>query len=101
MVWEIVGGAETGGIIVREEKSSKSAELDARLATGARVQEVKLQGDRLKYRKLEGAGPAEGWISTTSRGKVLAVRAPEPEEFPEEFTEGECAEATVIPQPIS
>eukprot|EP00442_Polarella_glacialis_P027314 CAMPEP_0115101798 /NCGR_PEP_ID=MMETSP0227-20121206/33466_1 /TAXON_ID=89957 /ORGANISM="Polarella glacialis, Strain CCMP 1383" /LENGTH=412 /DNA_ID=CAMNT_0002497657 /DNA_START=80 /DNA_END=1318 /DNA_ORIENTATION=+ len=73
-MWEIVGGADKGGIIVREGDSIKSTQVDDRLSTGALVQELELKGERLHYKRVTGSGPAEGWVSIKLTGKDLAVR---------------------------
>eukprot|EP00931_Biecheleriopsis_adriatica_P078494 TRINITY_DN51956_c0_g1_i1.p1 TRINITY_DN51956_c0_g1~~TRINITY_DN51956_c0_g1_i1.p1 ORF type:complete len:490 (-),score=164.62 TRINITY_DN51956_c0_g1_i1:84-1553(-) len=72
--WEVVGGAEKGGILVRTGADLKSKEAEARLSTGALVEELELVGERLKYRRLAGSGPDEGWISISLKDKVLACR---------------------------
>mmetsp|Transcript_116805 Transcript_116805/g.260884 ORF Transcript_116805/g.260884 Transcript_116805/m.260884 type:complete len:659 (-) Transcript_116805:90-2066(-) len=76
-LWEIVGGADKGGILVREKKSQNSAQLPSRLATGAAVEEIELVSDRLHYRKRYGAGPDEGWIGIKIGDKVLAQQMDE------------------------
>lgn len=73
-MWEIVGGADKGGIMVRDGVNLKSAELPERLSTGALVQELELQGDRLRFKRVTGTGPEEGWISVKITGKELAAR---------------------------
>jgi len=79
-LWEVVGGADTGGIVVREGKDLESAAL-SRLAFGAIVHEVELEGKRLKYKKVRGEGPEEGWVSLSSKKKDFLVKiAKEPEE---------------------
>eukprot|EP00930_Biecheleria_cincta_P083455 TRINITY_DN73029_c0_g1_i1.p1 TRINITY_DN73029_c0_g1~~TRINITY_DN73029_c0_g1_i1.p1 ORF type:complete len:806 (-),score=172.71 TRINITY_DN73029_c0_g1_i1:148-2565(-) len=77
-LWEIVGGADKGGILVREGADLKSPEVSGRLATGAHVEELQLKGTRLQYRKVQGSGPETGWISTSLSGKDLAVRIERP-----------------------
>lgn len=69
-LWEVVGGAEKGGIVVREGQALKSPELE-RLATGSVLGELDRQGDRLKYCLLRGQGPLEGWVSFKVAGKEL------------------------------
>jgi len=71
-LWEIVGGAEKGGILVRRGAETTSPQEDERLGTGARVHEVELIGDRLHYKLSSGAGPREGWISIAIKDKTLA-----------------------------
>ncbi|CAJ1432996.1 unnamed protein product [Effrenium voratum] len=79
LFWEIVGGADKGGILVREGESIKSAQLDERLATGSLVEQLALKGERLQYKLLSGQGPAEGWVSLSISGKPLAVSAKGPD----------------------
>lgn len=71
--WEIVGGADKGGIMVREGQDMKSAEAAERLSTGAVVEELELIAGRLHYRLVTGTGPKEGWISTKLKDKDLAL----------------------------
>mmetsp|Transcript_173457 Transcript_173457/g.421900 ORF Transcript_173457/g.421900 Transcript_173457/m.421900 type:complete len:411 (-) Transcript_173457:276-1508(-) len=73
-LWEIVGGADKGGILVREGESTGSAQTAERLSTGAFVEEIELKGERLHFKRLSGTGPEEGWISIKLPGKDLAVR---------------------------
>lgn len=84
--WEVVGGEATSGIVVREGLENTTPQLE-RLGTGAHVLEIELIGDRLHFRKMTGAGPAEGWVSIAlSTGKVLVVRVeaePESEDDPD------------------
>ena len=40
--WKVVGGGDKGGILVREKKETSSEQLDARLATHAVVEELRL-----------------------------------------------------------
>mmetsp|Transcript_91191 Transcript_91191/g.162398 ORF Transcript_91191/g.162398 Transcript_91191/m.162398 type:complete len:442 (+) Transcript_91191:48-1373(+) len=90
--WKIIGGADKGGIIVRDGESVKSNRFYDRLSTGALCEEKELRGDRLHYAKLQGSGPVEGWISVklpsgtctfvdisgqSVIGKELAVRTSE------------------------
>lgn len=72
-LWTIVGGTETGGILVRDGQGLKSTALEERLSSGAQVEELEKVGDRLKYRLKTGKGPVEGWISVKISGKDLAV----------------------------
>lgn len=82
-LWEIIGGADKGGILVRAGKDLSSPALDEKLATGAHVEEVELIGTRLRYRRLTSTGPATGWISTEIKEKALAQRiAPLPQAVP-------------------
>jgi len=73
-IWEIVGGADKGGILVREGEDVKAKATEDRLSTGALVEEIELKGERLNYKRLSGTGPAEGWISIKLPGKDLAVK---------------------------
>eukprot|EP00438_Fugacium_kawagutii_P008997 Skav205044 [mRNA] locus=scaffold2506:165314:178399:+ [translate_table: standard] len=73
--WRITGGADKGGIIVRQSESLKSAEM-GRVSTGAIVEEVARVGERLCYRLEEGSGPAKGWVSIRVSGKELVEKLP-------------------------
>lgn len=72
--WEVVGGADKGGILVREGQDLKSPATKDRLSTGAIVDEVELKGDRLHYKLVTGTGPATGWASLKITGKDLLVK---------------------------
>lgn len=54
---------DKGGIAVRQGLDTTSALLPERLTTGALVLQLALEGIRLHYRRLTGAGPDEGWVS--------------------------------------
>lgn len=71
-LWTIVGGADKGGVIVREGRQLNSLALPDRLTTGAEVEELELAGERLHFRRRTGSGPDEGWISIKASGKALA-----------------------------
>jgi len=73
-LWRVVGGADKGGIVVRDGEDLVSALLD-RLATGALVEELETRGDRLRFHKLEGEGPNTGWVSIRLKGKELLQKA--------------------------
>jgi len=62
-LWEVVGGADKGGILLREGEGTSSAKVEERLATGSIVEEVKLAGERLNYKIKTGSGPQTGWVS--------------------------------------
>mmetsp|Transcript_35715 Transcript_35715/g.65547 ORF Transcript_35715/g.65547 Transcript_35715/m.65547 type:complete len:867 (+) Transcript_35715:66-2666(+) len=61
--WQVLGGGDKGGLLVRKNFSIHSAELPDRLETGAVVEEVRREDNRLRYRLLRGNGPPEGWIT--------------------------------------
>mmetsp|Transcript_10263 Transcript_10263/g.32552 ORF Transcript_10263/g.32552 Transcript_10263/m.32552 type:complete len:527 (-) Transcript_10263:124-1704(-) len=70
-IWEVVGGGDKGGIMVREGIQTTSAQEADRLSTGALVRELQLVGDRLSYERLTGTGPERGWVSTRLKDKAL------------------------------
>eukprot|EP00445_Apocalathium_hangoei_P010540 CAMPEP_0203884446 /NCGR_PEP_ID=MMETSP0359-20131031/28510_1 /ASSEMBLY_ACC=CAM_ASM_000338 /TAXON_ID=268821 /ORGANISM="Scrippsiella Hangoei, Strain SHTV-5" /LENGTH=186 /DNA_ID=CAMNT_0050804917 /DNA_START=74 /DNA_END=630 /DNA_ORIENTATION=- len=72
-LWEVVGGVDTGGIVVRTDQPLASQKLDERLATGALVRELTLDAGRLQYRLLDGSGPPTGWVSLRISSKALLV----------------------------
>jgi len=70
----VTGGKSSGGLVVREGSKTSSKECSEKLATGAIIQELELQGERLRYKKIRGAGPIEGWVSTMFKGKELLAK---------------------------
>uniref|UniRef100_A0A7S4URA9 Glycosyltransferase family 28 N-terminal domain-containing protein n=1 Tax=Alexandrium monilatum TaxID=311494 RepID=A0A7S4URA9_9DINO len=74
--WEVVGGSRSGGLVVRKGSDTKSAEFPERLATGSVIQEIELQGERMRYTRVTGSGPDEGWIGTKFKGKDQLKKRP-------------------------
>jgi len=70
--WIVVGGHDTGGLIVRSAESLRSQAVTTRLAFGARVKCLQISGKRLHFQKLQGQGPAHGWVSL----ELAACRSP-------------------------
>jgi len=81
-MWEVTGGADKGGILVREGQGLSSKACDERLSTGATVKELQLVGDRLRYELITGTGPSTGWVSVKISGKEL-LKPQKPEALPE------------------
>lgn len=73
-VWEVIGGVDRGGIVVRRGAQLVSPEIPPRLSTGALIKKLEVEGDRLKYQRLSGEGPETGWVSIHSKGKEIVVR---------------------------
>lgn len=73
-LWEVIGGTK-GGILVRTERDVKSDECPERLSSGALVEELEREGERLCYRLLSGTGPSEGWVSLRVKDKELLIKA--------------------------
>jgi len=87
-MWQVVGGAERGGVLVYQTAAgagptrgrSAASELAMarlsldRLSSGALIRELALVGKRLKYELVEGSGPKEGWVSARMHDKDLVVR---------------------------
>jgi len=74
-LWEVVGGATKGGILVRKGQSLTSEAEAGRLSTGARVRSTALVNDRLGYELISGAGPTTGWVTIrASGGKALLAK---------------------------
>jgi len=72
-VWEVVGGRDKCGIIVREGQDLFSKE-SGRLSTGALVRALEPPfAGRLRYELLNGTGPQSGWVSLSASGKSLLV----------------------------
>eukprot|EP00930_Biecheleria_cincta_P008626 TRINITY_DN110140_c0_g1_i1.p1 TRINITY_DN110140_c0_g1~~TRINITY_DN110140_c0_g1_i1.p1 ORF type:complete len:622 (-),score=90.75 TRINITY_DN110140_c0_g1_i1:37-1902(-) len=80
-IWEVVGGADKGGILVRESRALTSPACELRLSNGALVEELALEEERLQFKKLAGDGPDTGWVSLKIKGKTLMSKSdkrPEP-----------------------
>lgn len=73
-LWEVVGGSEKAGIVVRAGRDLKSSEL-GRLSTGALVLQTDLVGERLSFERLTGTGPSTGWVSLAVKGTELVVKS--------------------------
>ena len=71
--WEVIGGGEVGGILVRESRGKQSKACTPRLATGAVIEELEVVGERLRYQLVSGTGPEKGWVSTKIKGKDLLI----------------------------
>lgn len=71
--WQVIGGVDTGGILVREGQDLGSPKASRRLSTGALVEELVLVAERLHYRLVKGDGPQQGWVSVRLPGKELLV----------------------------
>mmetsp|Transcript_4477 Transcript_4477/g.14353 ORF Transcript_4477/g.14353 Transcript_4477/m.14353 type:complete len:393 (-) Transcript_4477:178-1356(-) len=76
--WEVVGGGDKGGILVREGQDLKSPATSERLSTGAIVEQLELIGERLHYKLTTGTGPETGWVSLKLQAKDLLVPYEEP-----------------------
>jgi len=74
-ILKVIGGASSGGILVRCGKGTSTEELPERLAHGSVVRAAAVEGDRLEYELLTGEGPAKGWVSLKLSGKPLLVEA--------------------------
>lgn len=74
-LWEVIGGADKGGIIVRKGPEVSSEAEPERLSTGALVEQQALQGERLRFKRLTGSGPETGWVTLRTKEKELLVRS--------------------------
>ncbi|CAE7753119.1 unnamed protein product [Symbiodinium sp. CCMP2592] len=70
-IWEVVGGAVHGGLVVRRGHDFGSTLLNSRLGQGSLVQQVSLIHGRLRYVKISGEGPDHGWVSLRVGSKQL------------------------------
>jgi hypothetical protein len=77
-IWEVVGGAANGGIIVRTGKDKSSTEAAERLSKGAKIRVVDRVGFRVGYELISGEGPQRGWVISKLQGKELLVKIEDP-----------------------
>eukprot|EP00930_Biecheleria_cincta_P045524 TRINITY_DN3136_c0_g2_i1.p1 TRINITY_DN3136_c0_g2~~TRINITY_DN3136_c0_g2_i1.p1 ORF type:complete len:367 (+),score=91.09 TRINITY_DN3136_c0_g2_i1:93-1193(+) len=73
-LWEVIGGSETGGLLVRQGQDIKSTPYPVRLTTGSWVEECEEVGDRMHYKRIVGEGPDFGWVSIRVKAKELLVK---------------------------
>lgn len=78
--WEVVGGSDKGGVLVRDGQSTSSTQLEDRLATGSIIDELEKIGERVRYQLITGQGPPTGWVSISLKGKELLRSVPQPAE---------------------
>jgi len=83
--WIVVGGGAQGGIMVRQGKDLKSPAEKERLATGAVIEQLELESQRLQYKLITGSGPAEGWVSPKLKEKDLVLLESEWKKFPKMY----------------
>mmetsp|Transcript_130148 Transcript_130148/g.324496 ORF Transcript_130148/g.324496 Transcript_130148/m.324496 type:complete len:222 (+) Transcript_130148:55-720(+) len=70
--WRVVGGARSGGILVRKGFDRDSKSFPYRLTTGAVVMALEeLRDGRLHYQRLYGDGPDYGWVSVRAKDQLL------------------------------
>lgn len=94
-IWEVVGGSNKGGIVVRAGKAVTSPLEPERLSCGALVRELHLDGLRLQYERLTGMGPKYGWVSLRlAGGKPLLMISNETALPLAELVPAEVAKAT-------
>ncbi|CAE7510567.1 unnamed protein product [Symbiodinium natans] len=72
-VWEVVGGTDKGGILVRQGHELNSAE-QGRLSTGALIIEKEVHGERMRYSRMTGSGPESGWVSLKVKDKAMIMK---------------------------
>lgn len=74
LTWVVSSGNSSTGLVVSAGHAATSPKKNQRLAVGARVLQLEERGERMRYELLEGAGPKNGWVSTTLNGKALLQR---------------------------
>lgn len=77
-MFEVIGGGNANGLLVRSSCELESEELADRLAVGSIVQGLRKKGHRLQYKLVEGDGPSHGWISTKLRETDLVRKVEGP-----------------------
>lgn len=89
VLWEVVGGAGKGGIVVRQGEDVQSPMEAERLGTGALLRILASAGERLHFEKVVGAGPGTGWVSMKlkdGRDLVAKTDVPAPPPKPDRKT---------------
>mmetsp|Transcript_66648 Transcript_66648/g.104176 ORF Transcript_66648/g.104176 Transcript_66648/m.104176 type:complete len:1210 (+) Transcript_66648:73-3702(+) len=76
-LWEVIGGASKGGLIVRHGEDKSSEEATERLSTGSIIRVLEKTDTRVRYELLSGEGPQSGWVNTRFNGKDLLTQLQE------------------------
>mmetsp|Transcript_59285 Transcript_59285/g.173394 ORF Transcript_59285/g.173394 Transcript_59285/m.173394 type:complete len:254 (-) Transcript_59285:112-873(-) len=69
-MWLVVGGLDSGGIIVRKGEGVNTPQL-GRIAPGSRIEQIDRNDNRMHYKRIFGDGPDFGWVSIHNKGKAL------------------------------
>eukprot|EP00413_Alexandrium_margalefii_P044244 CAMPEP_0204604062 /NCGR_PEP_ID=MMETSP0661-20131031/57628_1 /ASSEMBLY_ACC=CAM_ASM_000606 /TAXON_ID=109239 /ORGANISM="Alexandrium margalefi, Strain AMGDE01CS-322" /LENGTH=493 /DNA_ID=CAMNT_0051615187 /DNA_START=62 /DNA_END=1543 /DNA_ORIENTATION=- len=74
-IWEVVGGGDTGGVIVRISRERNAPQFPERLTSGSLVMGKEIVGDRLLYDRIAGTGygPDSGWVCVRQGPKDLLI----------------------------
>lgn len=81
--WEVVGGSEKGGIVVRHARDAGSQVYNDRLSFGSVLEAVERKGEEIHFRRVSGSGPMGGWVSLQHRGRpMVALRMPRSQPTP-------------------
>jgi len=72
--WEILGDKSKGPLPVRESNQCADPPLPQKLQHGAIVEELRLLGEQLHYKLVQGNGPKEGWIWIVTGCRCLVRR---------------------------
>jgi len=91
-LWCVCGGQDKGGILVRHGAGLEAPLYSERLSSDALVRELCLEGHRLQYRLVNGAGPLEGWVSIRIKEAVL-LKPFEQKETPAKFDSTDATRA--------
>jgi len=73
-LFEVVGGAHQGGIVVRSECELAGTFAKTKLSTGAVVKALECRDGKLHYELVEGTGPSIGWVTMKLLGKDQVVK---------------------------
>eukprot|EP00930_Biecheleria_cincta_P060792 TRINITY_DN4638_c0_g4_i1.p1 TRINITY_DN4638_c0_g4~~TRINITY_DN4638_c0_g4_i1.p1 ORF type:complete len:962 (-),score=205.08 TRINITY_DN4638_c0_g4_i1:117-3002(-) len=73
-LFEVVGGAHQGGIVVRSGCEPASTFGETKLSTGAVVKALECRDGKLHYELVEGTGPSTGWVTMKLLGKDQVVK---------------------------
>lgn len=60
-IWKVVAGKAAGGIVVQKGRGIAQEKEPERLSFGALVEQLQLDGDFIRFRRLLGSGPEGGW----------------------------------------
>jgi len=73
VLWKVVGGEDTGGIVVREGHELDSPKV-GRFTTRSLVRQQAVKGVRMLCVLVTGSGPVHGWVTIKKASKELLVK---------------------------
>eukprot|EP00421_Protoceratium_reticulatum_P014520 CAMPEP_0168377220 /NCGR_PEP_ID=MMETSP0228-20121227/10714_1 /TAXON_ID=133427 /ORGANISM="Protoceratium reticulatum, Strain CCCM 535 (=CCMP 1889)" /LENGTH=862 /DNA_ID=CAMNT_0008390211 /DNA_START=11 /DNA_END=2599 /DNA_ORIENTATION=+ len=72
-IWEVTPHCQGGVPVMDAQRAGKEAD-GCRLEARSLLEELELDGDRLRFRRLTGSGPDSGWVGLSCDGRQLVSK---------------------------